>query len=117
MLYPGPTPLYKDLPAPNPAIKALIINYASKGYPGIFFAQQLPTLVIGPQADLLRGCEQNTTFMDYALEVDDLRKAVYFARKAAATDKNLPLRCVRSMNVAVLWRMKCKIGSEVLRSR
>lgn len=86
MLYPGKEPLSPNLPKPNPAIKTLIVNYSSKGYPGIFFAQQLPTMVIGPQADLLRGCEQNTTFMDSALDVENLEKAVAFARKSTGTD-------------------------------
>ncbi len=90
MLYPGDQPLIEGvLPPPNPAIKALIINYASKGYPGTFFAQQLPTLVVGAQADLLQGCEQNTTFMDYALRVESLEKAVGFARRATGTDNIL----------------------------
>jgi hypothetical protein len=88
MLYPSRTPL-KKLPPPNPAIKVLIINYASKGYPSTFFAQQLPTLVVGPQADLLAGCEQNTLFMDYALRVDSLQKAVEFAKGVTGTDKIL----------------------------
>lgn len=80
MLYPGDAPLHKGaLPPPNPAIKALIVNYCSKGYPGTFFAQQLPTLVVGPQADLLGNCEQNTTFMNYAVAVEDLKKALDFA--------------------------------------
>lgn len=90
MLYPGTTCLRKEmLPPPNPAIKALIINYSSKGYPGTFFAQQLPTLVVGPQADVFRGCEQNTLFMEYAVEVENLRKAVEFAGKFARTDNVL----------------------------
>lgn len=87
MLYPGTKPLHEGiLPPPNPAIKALIINYSSNGYPGTFFAQQLPTLVVGPQAEVFRRCEQNTLFMDYAIEVDSLRKAVAFARRFSKTD-------------------------------
>jgi hypothetical protein len=90
MLYPGSRPLKEGvLPPPNPAIKALIINYASKGYPSTFFAQQLPTLVVGAEADLLQGCEQNTVFMDYALRVEDLPKAVGFARRIAGTENIL----------------------------
>ncbi len=91
MLYPGPDPLYQGdlVPPPNPAIRALVINYCFKGYPGTFFAQQLPTFVVGPQADLLRGCVQNTTFMDYAIEVEGLRKAVDFARRITKTDNIL----------------------------
>jgi hypothetical protein len=88
MLYPVTTPLYQGilLPPPNPAIKSLIINYCLTGYPGTFFAQQLPTWVVGAQADLFRGCVQNTNFMDYAIPVEDLRKAVDFTRRFAKTD-------------------------------
>lgn len=69
-----------DFPAPNPAIRAFIINYCSKGFPSTFFAQRLPTLVVGPMAGFLTGCPQNNKFMDYALEVNDLKKAVDFAK-------------------------------------
>lgn len=90
MLYPGDRPLKEGvLPPPNPAIKALIINYASKGYPSTFFAQQLPTLVVGAQADFLQGDEQNTQFMDFALRVDDLPKAVDFAKRITQTENIL----------------------------
>lgn len=90
MLYAGIRPLKEGvLPPPNPAIKALIINYSSKGYPSTFFAQQLPTLVVGAQADLLQGCEQNTHFMDYALRVDDLPKAVDFAKRTTQAENIL----------------------------
>ncbi len=65
----------------NPAIRALIINYCSKGFPCISFAQQLPTLVVDRQADFLRNCEQNYGFMDHALQVEGLRKAVDMARR------------------------------------
>ncbi len=89
MLYPEDKPLKQGvLPPPNPAIKALIINYASKGYPSTFFAQQLPTFVIGAQADLLQGCEQNTQFMDFAIRVKDLPLAVDFAKRITGT-KNI----------------------------
>ncbi|MFC2016554.1 hypothetical protein ACFLUF_02445 [Chloroflexota bacterium] len=90
MLYPEVRPLKEGiLPPPNPAIKALVINYASKGYPSTFFAQQLPTLVVGAQADLLQGCEQNTQFMDYALRVEDLPWAVDFAKRITGTENIL----------------------------
>ena len=90
MLYPGTKPLKEGvLPPPNPAIKALIINYASKGYPSTFFAQQLPTLVVDAQADFLQSDEQNVRFMDYALRVDDLPKAVVFAKRITQTENIL----------------------------
>lgn len=86
MLYPEETPLYKgELPPPNPAIKALVINYCSKGLPSTFFAQQLPTLVVGPQADLLANCEQNTKFMNNAIKANSLKEAMAFANRFAGT--------------------------------
>ncbi len=87
MLYPGDQPVCgrEKVRPPNPAIRSLIINYCSKGYPGTFFAQQLPTMVVGPQADVFRGCEQNKLFMDYALEVPSLQKAVAFAQKTTGS--------------------------------
>lgn len=86
MLYPDVTPIVQgDFPPPNPAIKALILNYCSKGYPSTFFAQQIPTLVVGGQADLFSGDEQNAQFMKYALRVEDLSKAVTFARGFSRT--------------------------------
>jgi hypothetical protein len=89
MLYPGQEPLTEGIPLPNPAIKALVINYCSKGYPSTFFAQQIPTLVVGAQADLLEGCEQNTQFMQHALRADELSKAVDFAKRITGTDNIL----------------------------
>ncbi len=90
MLYPDVKPLVQGkLPPPNPAIKALILNYCSKGYPSTFFAQQLPTLIVGAQADLFANDEQNPLFMDYAVRVESLTKAVAFARKFAQTENVL----------------------------
>ena len=90
MVYPGARPLKEDvLPPPNPSIKALIINYCSKGYPSTFFAQQLPTIVIGAQGDLFRGCEQNTMFMDNVVEAKGLRSAVDFVKRISGTENIL----------------------------
>ena len=77
------------VPPPNPAIRALVVNYCLRGYPGTFFAQQLPTMVVGPQAELLRNCVQNATFMDSALEVENLKKGVDFARKVTGSENIL----------------------------
>ncbi len=79
----------RNLPPLNPAIRALIINYCSKGFPCVSFAQQLPTLVVDKQADFLRNCEQNAGFMDYALQVEDLAKAVDMARRLTRTENIL----------------------------
>lgn len=90
MIYPGSRPLKEGiLPPANPSIKALVVNYCSKGYPSTFFAQQIPTIVIGPQADLLRDCEQNTMFMEHAMEARDLAKAVDFAKRLSGTQNIL----------------------------
>ena len=90
MLYPDVEPLGKGkFPPPNPAIKALILNYCSKGYPSTFFAQQIPTLVVGSQADLIGGCEQNAQFMNHGVKVDNLPKAVNFAKLIGKTDNIL----------------------------
>ena len=120
MLYPGTKPLKEGvLPQPNPNIKALVINYASKGYPGTFFAQQLPTLVVGAEADLLQGCEQNTRFMDYALRVDDLAKAVEFAKRVTKTERILVFDgAVGGLNVSEplareMQRLAPEVASEV----
>jgi len=82
-------PILKDMPPPNPAIKMLIINYCSRGYPGTFFAQQIPTIVVGPMADLLAACEQNPEFMKYALRADNLDAAMAFARRVTGVSNVL----------------------------
>ena len=90
MLYPDVKPLVTGvLPPPNPAIKALILNYCSKGYPGTFFPKQLPVMAVGAQAELLEQDEQNAQFMDYAMKVETLPKALGFARNFAKTENVL----------------------------
>ncbi len=120
MLYPGRTPLVGGvLPPPNPAIKALILNYSSKGYPATFFAQQIPTMVIGEQAELLRNDEQNACFMDFALKVDHLPQAVDFARKFSGTDNVLVFDgSVGGFNVSTslaeeMFRLAPRVSAEV----
>ena len=34
----------------------------------------------------MRGCEQNAAFMDYAIQVEDLRKAVDFAKRMTGVE-------------------------------
>jgi hypothetical protein len=90
MLYPGKIPLVTGvLPPPNPAIKAVVLNYCSKGYPGTFFPKMLPLMVVGAQAELMENDEQNAEFMNHALKVESLPKAVSFARNFAKTDNIL----------------------------
>jgi hypothetical protein len=70
-------PLLPEIPKINPAIKACVHNYAWTGYPSAFFAQQIPTLVVGEaQAELFRRDPQNTTYMDAAKVVADLEGAM-----------------------------------------
>lgn len=90
-LYDGENIMFdKNLvPPPNPAIRGLIINYCLRGYPGTFFAEQLPTMVVGAQADLLKNCPQNTTFMNSALRVDTLQQGVNFARRITGSNNIL----------------------------
>jgi len=45
----------------------------------------LPTLVVGPQADLLANCEQNTKFMNNAIKANSLKEAMAFANRFAGT--------------------------------
>jgi hypothetical protein len=122
MLYPDKTPLVTGvLPPPNPAIKAVVLNYCSKGYPGTFFPKQLPMLVVGAQADLLEHDEQNAEFMNHALKVEDLPKAVAFARNFAGTDNVLVFDgAVGGFNVSeplaeVMYRLAPRISEQVER--
>jgi hypothetical protein len=79
-------PLLKEIPPLNPAVKWIINNYCFIGYPSTFFAQHLPTIVVGrPLADLIRSCPQNAQFMTYSLTADRLETAIRFATKAAGT--------------------------------
>ena len=79
-------PLFPDVPQLNPAIKTVINNYSFKGYPSNFFAQHLPTVVVGPKlAELFRNCPQNSDYMKYAQVADNLESALEFAYRATGT--------------------------------
>jgi len=78
--------LFPDVPQLNPAIKTVINNYSFKGYPCNFFAEKLPTVVVGNKmAELFRNCPQNTEYMKYALIADNLEAALDFAYKTSGT--------------------------------
>jgi hypothetical protein len=78
--------LYPDVPRLNPAIKMVINNYSFKGYPSNFFAQHLPTVVVGRKmAELFRNCPQNSEYMDHALTAESLEAAIRFAYHATGT--------------------------------
>jgi len=81
-------PLISDVAPINPAIKAIIINYAWGGYPSVFWAKMIPTIVVGEsQADVFRRDPQNVKFMKHALVAEDLRTAVEMAIRITGTDK------------------------------
>jgi hypothetical protein len=83
-------PLIPDVPPLNPAVKALIINYSWGGYPSVFWAKHIPTIVVGKeQADVFNKDPQNERFMKHALTAEDLETAVDFAKKMTRTDKIL----------------------------
>jgi hypothetical protein len=83
-------PLIPEVPPINPAIKALVINYAWGGYPSVFWAKHIPTIVVGDQqAEVFSRDPQNIEFMKYAVKADDLESAIRFAKKIAKTDKIL----------------------------
>lgn len=83
-------PLIEGIPPVNPAIKMCIHNYAWTGYPSVFFAQQVPTLVVGEeQAQLMRDDPQNIYYMDHAFVAPSLTEAMRFARRATGTDNIL----------------------------
>lgn len=80
-------PLIDGVPPVNPAIKMCIHNYAWAGYPVVFFAEQVPTLVVGEeQAQLMRNDPQNVYYMDHAMVAPSLTKAWHFAKRVTGTD-------------------------------
>lgn len=81
-------PLIPEVPPVNPAIKAVVHNYAWIGYPAVFFAEKTPTIVVGKeQARLFDRDPMNLNYMKHALQADNLDAAMAFARHTTATDK------------------------------
>jgi hypothetical protein len=81
-------PLISDVAPVNPAIKAIVINYAWGGYPSVFWAKMIPTIVVGEwQADVFRRDPQNVEFMKHALVAEDLQTGIELAKRIAGTDK------------------------------
>ena len=70
----------------NPAVKWIVNNYCISGLPCTFFAQHVPTVVVGRAlADLMNACPQNPHYMRYAVTADGLEEAVRFVSKASGT--------------------------------
>lgn len=81
-------PFFEGIPPCNPAIKMIINNYSFKGYPSTFFAEHMPTVVVGKKmADLFYNCPQNSEYMSHALVADSLDSALEFAFKTTGTRK------------------------------
>ncbi|RJX33847.1 MAG: hypothetical protein C4525_08220 [Desulfarculus sp.] len=84
----GGQPLIPDIPPVNPAIKAVVHNYAWVGYPAVFFAEHTPTIVVGQeQAELFNRDPMNLNYMKHALLADNLDAAMAFAYRTTGTDK------------------------------
>lgn len=81
-------PLIPEVSPVNPAIKAIVINYAWGGYPSVFWAKMIPTIVVGEwQAEVFRRDPQNVEFMKHALVAEDLETAIAMASRITGTDK------------------------------
>jgi len=81
-------PILKTIPKINPAIKMCVHNYAWTGYPSAFFAEHIPTVVVGnEQAELFDRDPLNLNYMDHAAVVKSTESAMNLAYKAAGTEK------------------------------
>jgi len=77
-------PLLKEIPPLNSAVKWIINNYCMSGLPSTFFAQHVPTVVVGRAlADHLNADPQNPKYMRHALMAEGLEEAIRFVTKAA----------------------------------
>lgn len=81
-------PLIPEIPPVNPAIRAVVHNYAWTGYPSAFFSEHTPTIVVGrEQADHFRRDPMNHAYMNHAVIADSLDAAMEFAYGTTRTDK------------------------------
>jgi len=80
-------PMVEGILPMNPAIRMVVHNYAWGGYPGAFFSEHIPTVVVGQkQADLFNSDPQNLDYMKWAVVANQLDDAMHFAYKVAKTD-------------------------------
>lgn len=83
-------PLADFVPPVNPAIRAVVHNYAWTGYPSAFFAEHTPTIVVGKeQAAHFSRDPMNLAYMHYALTAGELKAAMEFAYRATRTQNVL----------------------------
>lgn len=79
-------PFIEDIPPLNPAVKFIVNNYCFIGYPSTFFAQHIPTIVVGNAlANLINSCPQNVKYMRYSVISETLEDATDFAIRASGT--------------------------------
>ncbi len=80
--------LIPDIPPVNPAIRAVVHNYAWTGYPATFFAEQTPTIMVGrQQAEHFNRDPMNLNYMKHALLAENLDSAMEFTYRTTNTDK------------------------------
>jgi hypothetical protein len=66
----------------------MINNYCMSGLPSAFFAQHVPSVVVGRAlADHLNADPQNTQYMKYAVTAEGLEEAVRFVSSVSGTSK------------------------------
>ena len=83
-------PLADFVPPVNPAIRAVVHNYAWTGYPSAFFAEHTPTIVVGKEQAAHFGRDpMNLEYMRYALTARDLKAAMEFAYRTTRTENVL----------------------------
>lgn len=81
-------PLVDAVSPINPAIRMCVHNYAWGGYPSVFFAEHIPTIVVGAeQAEVMNRDSQNIEYMRQAVIAEDTDSAMRFAYQLAKTDK------------------------------
>ncbi|MCX5803736.1 MAG: hypothetical protein NTU69_09460 [Proteobacteria bacterium] len=81
-------PMLSEIPPVNPAIKMVVQNHAWGGYPSKFFAEHVPTIVVGrEQGDLFNMDSQNLRYMEHAVTADSLESAMDFAYRVTGTDQ------------------------------
>ena len=81
-------PILPEIPPVNPAIKMVVQNHAWVGYPCKFFAEHVPTVVVGrEQADLFNMDSQNLRYMEHAVTAESLDNAMEFAYRVTGTDQ------------------------------
>ena len=80
-------PLLDEIPPINPAIRTCVHNYAWVGYPSVFFAEHIPTIIVGQeQADHFNMDSMNADYVKYTEVMSDLPSAIAKAVKDSGTD-------------------------------